>query len=414
MPEQPDAVIVGAGLAGLRAAVRLHRLGFSVLVLEAADRPGGRVVSDHQDGFTLDRGFQLYNPAYPAGQAVFEHAPLQLGQFDRGVAVQTSSGERAQLELSVRGLPQSVVGALRGTVGQIPGLLALARYVAACATRSPASLRERPDVSISTAMRDAGVSPVVLQELMTPFLSGVFSDPTLATSRHYADFVLRTFVTGLPGVPSAGMAALPAQLMAALPGEAVVTGTRVTSVATGRVCTENRELQPRVVLVATEAPVAQQLLPQLSVPQMRALTTWYFAGPPELNRQRVLTVGTGLGGLANIAVMSSAAPSYAPSDRSLVAATAVGYHPKAAAQERAREVVARSMSLGTHELTALARYPIRDALPAALPAFSLRQPVNLGEGMFVVGDHRDTPSIQGALVSGRRGADAAARYLTAS
>jgi hypothetical protein len=32
--------------------------------------------------------------------------------------------------------------------------------------------------------------------------------------------------------------------------------------------------------------------------------------------------------------------------------------------------------------------------------------VDLGDGLFVAGDHRDTPSIQGALVSGRRAGDA--------
>jgi hypothetical protein len=32
----------------------------------------------------------------------------------------------------------------------------------------------------------------------------------------------------------------------------------------------------------------------------------------------------------------------------------------------------------------------------------LRRPVELGDSLFVAGDHRDTASIQGALVSGRR------------
>ncbi|MCO1657096.1 FAD-dependent oxidoreductase [Pseudonocardia humida] len=36
----------------------------------------------------------------------------------------------------------------------------------------------------------------------------------------------------------------------------------------------------------------------------------------------------------------------------------------------------------------------------------MRGPVALGDGLFVAGDHRDTPSTQGALVSGRRAAEA--------
>jgi hypothetical protein len=41
-----------------------------------------------------------------------------------------------------------------------------------------------------------------------------------------------------------------------------------------------------------------------------------------------------------------------------------------------------------------------------LPPLDLRQPVALGDGLYVAGDHRDTASIQGAIVSGRRAAAA--------
>ena len=38
--------------------------------------------------------------------------------------------------------------------------------------------------------------------------------------------------------------------------------------------------------------------------------------------------------------------------------------------------------------------------------FDLQRPVRTPTGAYVAGDHRDTSSIQGALVSGRRAADA--------
>jgi phytoene dehydrogenase-like protein len=58
-------VVVGAGLAGLSAALILENEGVSVTVLESSDRPGGRVTSDDIDGFICDRGFQLINANYP-------------------------------------------------------------------------------------------------------------------------------------------------------------------------------------------------------------------------------------------------------------------------------------------------------------------------------------------------------------
>ena len=60
-----EITVVGAGLAGLSAAITLQNAGRAVRVVEASDRPGGRVSTDLIDGFTLDRGFQLINAHYP-------------------------------------------------------------------------------------------------------------------------------------------------------------------------------------------------------------------------------------------------------------------------------------------------------------------------------------------------------------
>ena len=48
---QPDVLIIGAGVAGLAAAGKLSQAGVRVLVLEAQDRIGGRVLTIHPSGF---------------------------------------------------------------------------------------------------------------------------------------------------------------------------------------------------------------------------------------------------------------------------------------------------------------------------------------------------------------------------
>ena len=53
----------------------------------------------------------------------------------------------------------------------------------------------------------------------------------------------------------------------------------------------------------------------------------------------------------------------------------------------------------------LATYPVKHALPAMPAPHEFRKPVRM-DGLYVCGDHRDTSSIQGALVSGRRAARA--------
>lgn len=64
--DNSDVVIVGAGYAGLSAALELTRAGHDVLVLEGSDRVGGRVWSREEDGVRIDHGGQWVGPAQTA------------------------------------------------------------------------------------------------------------------------------------------------------------------------------------------------------------------------------------------------------------------------------------------------------------------------------------------------------------
>ncbi|MBD3752063.1 MAG: FAD-dependent oxidoreductase, partial [Micrococcales bacterium] len=90
-----DVVVIGAGLAGLRAAITLGHAGRDVLVLEAADAVGGRQRTDVVDGFLLDRGFQVLNPAYPAVRRWIDVQALRLKPFPVGVHVRREHGVEA-------------------------------------------------------------------------------------------------------------------------------------------------------------------------------------------------------------------------------------------------------------------------------------------------------------------------------
>jgi len=54
-----DAIIVGAGLAGIACALRLNKKGLRVLVLEKNDKPGGKLSELHSQGFRWDQGPSL-------------------------------------------------------------------------------------------------------------------------------------------------------------------------------------------------------------------------------------------------------------------------------------------------------------------------------------------------------------------
>jgi phytoene desaturase len=58
------AVVIGAGLGGLAAAIRLRARGYRVVVVEAMDQPGGRAAVFRRDGFTFDAGPTVITAPY--------------------------------------------------------------------------------------------------------------------------------------------------------------------------------------------------------------------------------------------------------------------------------------------------------------------------------------------------------------
>ena len=129
-------------------------------------------------------------------------------------------------------------------------------------------------------------------------------------------------------------------------------------------------------------------------------------------RQALLHLDGAGGPIVNTLVLTNAAPSYSPHHRHLVQSTVLGTEPLPARDLRRELARIHGAPVGAWEELAAARVP--RALPAAVPPTpaGLEHPVDLGDGLFVAGDHRDTPSVQGALANGRRTAQAALAAVT--
>jgi phytoene dehydrogenase-like protein len=413
-PVSVDVVIVGGGLAGLAAARRLDRAGVNWLLVEASDRIGGRVATDVVDGWRLDRGFQVLNTAYPRVPALVDIDALEMRYFTPGVLVRRGR-DLHRLENPLRD-PMAAPKTLTSGVGTLADRLKFAALATRYATWPPARLLNAPETTTQEALRKAGLSHRMIEEVLRPFLSGVFADRSLETSSHVLAMVLRSFARGRIGVPANGMAALPAAIAGPLPYPQLLVGARTLSVSPGLVVTEGGEITCRAVVVATDPITASTLLPQLPPPAMRGLTTYYFGAPQApIDEPTLILDGDRREIVANTIVMSNAAPEYAPAGKSLIAATSVGAAaPSGASEAVIRVELARMYGTPTDDWELLEVVTLPQALPAAdVPQSNLRKPVALGDGLFVAGDHRDSPSIQGALAGGWRTAGAVLTSLGA-
>ncbi len=79
----PQVVIIGAGVAGLTAARELSAAGARVLVLEARDRLGGRVMTHHTADGPVELGAEFVHGAFPETLAVVQEGGLRLREVVR-------------------------------------------------------------------------------------------------------------------------------------------------------------------------------------------------------------------------------------------------------------------------------------------------------------------------------------------
>lgn len=402
-----DVVVVGAGLAGLRCAQALAEAGRDVVVLEAADVVGGRIRTDRIDGFLLDRGFQLLNPAYPAVRRWVDVDALGLQPFGAGVAARTETG------LTVLGHPLREPALLPQTLRAVARspreVAALARWAAPLlrprrGTTLEEVLASRADVDRRTALDDAGLDGL-LRRVVDRFFAGVLFEDDGSTADRFALLLTWMFARGVPALPREGMAALPAQLAAAL-GDRVRLGERVREVTGTTVATEAGTWTARHVVVATGAAQAADLAGVPAPPTKGVVTTWWSADrAPDTDLLHVDARRAPAGPLVNAAVVSRAAPSYAPPGRHLIQGSAPMGPGRDTDERSMRRHAGDLLGADPSAWEVVVRHEVPDALPSQPAPYDARRPVRVGD-LVVCGDHRDTGSIQGALVSGQRAAEA--------
>ena len=401
-------LIVGGGLAGLACARELHAASIPFQVLEASDRVGGRVRTDRVEGFLLDRGFQVLQTAYPELRRIEDLDGLDLRPFAPGARV--FHGRRFHALADPRLKPSRALRSLWGPLLTPMDGLRLRRLHRRL--QLPAQPPSTPLTTLQ-ALQQAGFSRRMIQRFWRPFLGGVFLETDLKTPATFFEFLFRIFAGGQAALPAYGMEALPQALARHLPEDAVRTGARVESLNASRVTLDSGEsLVARAVVIATPGPAAAALQPGSAGPPSRSTTCLYFTAQEAPVREPILLLdGTGQGPVNHLCVPSVVAPSYSPDHRALIAASVLGDPQEDDSVLHSQVLDQLTGWFGTQVSTwrLLRIYRIAHALPGAWPEEgSSPEQSRIQQGLYTCGDYRSTPSINGALQSGR---DAAAAVL---
>ena len=383
MSSSTEVLIVGAGLAGLNAAITLQNAGVDVQIVEASDRAGGRVTSDVIEGFICDRGFQLINSRYPALQELDVIKEIDFITAPR--VIEVSLGDDRHALGDPRIAPWT---ALDRATGSIPEKLALLRFLA---SKPPSHF------SVEDSLKSLGST---YDRALRPFLHGVFLTDPKNVDAGYGQSIIKSFVTGSPGLPRRGVAALSNALAARVKN--ITYRTQVDTVENGTVHTSAGTFRANKVVIATDATTATQILGLPEVPRMAGCITWYHAVDSNPSGSgRLVVDGQNRGPIINTIVVSDISTDYAPAGSHLVSTTTE----LGATESDVRRHLSIIWGTSTHDWQLIAKYEIPAALPIQSVGRALSQSVKISDDVFVIGDHRAVPSQQGALFSGRVAAE---------
>ena len=409
MSTSPDVLIIGAGLAGLACARHLSDAGVSFQIIEASDAIGGRVRTDEFEGFLLDRGFQVLFTAYPEAQRTLDYHALNLKKFAPG-AFSFFAGRMNKLVDPWR-TPGAWSEALKSDFGGFFDKLRVLRLRSRLRASSMEGIFKRPECSTKDALVSRGFSEEFIHRFFRPFLGGILLDGELKSSSRMFEFVFKMLSEGDTAVPAGGMGAIPAQLASHLPADSIRLNTHAESLHENELMLQGGEsIRARAIVVAADGPSAAHLVGEAE-PASRSVSCFYFSTdePPVPHPMLVLN-GDGAGPVNNFAVTSQVAPSYAPPGKSLVSVSVLGTQ-QLTDQQLGGFIIAQMknwfgpIASSWHYLKS---YRIPHAQPQQFPGAlePPQRPVRVRPGVYLCGDHRDNASINGAMFSGRRAAEA--------
>ena len=374
-------LVIGAGLAGLSAALTLQESGVAVTVIESADRVGGRVASDSIDGFILDRGFQLVNLNYPEIKRWGIAPELDFRTAPRSVRISFDASH--VLLGDPRNSPFSIFNSASGSLSAKVNFL---RYLAT---------KPRSDESVEAHLLRCGTADLY-KKVLKPFLQGVFLADPSRVSAIVGREVIASFINARSGIPATGVATLTQALAKRVKN--LQLHTRVEEIRGGVVVTNKGEITAKKIILATDLTTAGQLLDATQIPSVLSATTWYHTTDQAPTKTTELVIDSqNRGPVVNSIVISNLSENYAPSGQSLISSTTISH----ASESEVRRHLALMWGTSTADWRFLAKYEIHSALPLFSPQAERLASSRVNEIVYRAGDYLTAPSQNGALLSGR-------------
>ena len=399
-------VVVGAGLAGLSCACHLKRSDKPVLVLEASDGPGGRARTDIVYGFCLDRGFHVFQTAYPEAKELLDYEKLQLVELEPGAVIRKNKKWHRMSDPIRR--PTQAFATLFNAIGNLQDRFRLLALRRKC-MKGSALNSGTEDISTEQFLKsECGFSNSFIDGFLRPWLAGIFFEDQLETSSNYFRFVFRNLASGPIAYPKLGIQAIADQLARSIGRNSIRYDSRVEQVSASQVTLASGEvIEAAGVCLATNAEVAGKLMgreEKYSAGWNATCCLYFECVAPPTKEKCLMLNGDGEGPVNNAMVLTNTIPELAPRDKTLVSVSLTceianeWKDDDPLALQQVRRQLGTWFEEDASDWKFLKSYVIPEALPRQLPGFySRREGFEIVDEIRLCGQEVGTSSVEGVF-----------------
>lgn len=406
--EEKKVYIIGAGVAGLVAAIELEKKGLSPVILEKSDRVGGRVKTDNVDGFLLDHGFQVLLTEYPEAKHFLNYEQLELRYFDPGAMI--FEGEKSFELADPLRQPEKTLTMAFSPVGRIADKIKMWRLSSKLKAKGDAQIFNENATSTYDYLKTKGFSDKIIERFFRPFFAGIFLESELSTSSRMFEFVFKMFSLGNAAVPARGMQEIPNQLASKLQKTKIQFDVEIEKVEGKKIYIQGGETidADQIIIASDPTRLIEGLKHQKQT--YHDVVNIYFKADHTVIDKPLIALAAGKDRLINnFSYPTDVSESYAPVGEKLLSVSIVNTN-GLEGDDLLVKVQDELEKLGIkgNSVRHLKTYHIHHALPKLVDLQYSVDPGSLRiyEDVIVAGDQALNPSLNAAMTSGRLAAEA--------